>query len=262
MKIVVLAKHVPDTETTVKIHADQKSLDESHYKYIINPCDEYAVEEAIRTQEKFSGSESVIVSLGLANTQDTIRKALAMGIDRGVWINTEGYSREQLDSDLIASAIATVVKEEKPDIIFAGLNTTDEGSANVGIMVSELVGCGSLMNVRKIDWSADGQTLKAERDAEGGIVEVYEATLPVLIAPHQNLNEPRFASLPGIMKAKRKTITEKKFSELVTNSTPKVRVEQYQMPPAKSPGKILRGQPVEDMVKTVVQLLRQEAKVI
>lgn len=262
MKIVVLAKHVPDTETVVKIKSDQTTLDESNYKYVINPCDEYAVEEAIRTQEKFPGSESVIVSLGATNTQDTIRKALAMGIDRGVWINAEGHSRESLDSYLVAHALAAIVREEKPDIIFAGLNTTDEGSANIGIMVSEFTSIASLVNVRKIDWSQDGHSLKAERDVEGGNVEVYEANLPLLIAPHQNLNEPRFASLPGIMKAKRKTILEKKFAELVQNATLKVHVHHYQMPPTKTAGKILRGQPVEDMVKTVVQLLRQEAKVI
>lgn len=262
MKIVVLAKHVPDTETSVKINSDQKSLDESNYKYVINPCDEYAVEEAIRTQEKFPGSESVIISLGAPNAQDTIRKALAMGIDRGVWINADGHSRENLDSYLIASAIATIVREEKPDIIFAGLNTTDEGSANVGIMVAEFSGISSLVNVKKIDWASDGQTLKAERDVEGGIVEVYEAHLPILIAPHQNLNEPRFASLPGIMKAKRKPIIEKKISECVQNLSQNVQVELYQIPPNKAPGKVLSGQPIEDMVKTVVQLLRQEAKVI
>lgn len=262
MKIVVLAKHVPDTETIVKIQSDQTSLDESNYKYVINPCDEYAVEEAIRTQEKFPGSESVIISLGAENSRDTIRKALAMGMSRGVFINSEGRTREELDSYLVAFALAAIVRDEKPDIVFSGLNTTDDGSANVGIMVSEFSGMSSLVNVKKIEWSSDGLSLKAERDVEGGIVEIYEAHLPILIAPHQNLNEPRFASLPGIMKAKNKPIAEKKFSELVSNQTLKVQMNQYQTPMTKAPGKILRDQPVEDMVKTVVQLLRQEAKVI
>ncbi len=107
MKILVLAKHVPDTETVVKIAAGGKSIDESDFKYMVNPCDEYAIEEAIRTQEKFKG-ESIVVSVGPARAQETIRKALAMGIDRGVWINTEGYSGV-LDSYSVALAISKVV---------------------------------------------------------------------------------------------------------------------------------------------------------
>lgn len=262
MKIIVLAKHVPDTETVIKIKSDHLSLDDSNYKYVINPCDEYAIEEAIRTQEKFPGSESVIVSLGYANAQDTIRKGLAMGIDRGVWINSEGKAKESLDSYLIASAIAQVVREEKPDLIFAGLNTTDEGAANVGLMVAEFANMPCLVNVRKIDWSPDGKSLKAERDVEGGMVEVYDATLPLLIAPHQNLNEPRFASLPGIMKAKRKSLVEKKIDSLLADETAKTQIISYQLPPTKPPGKMFQGRSLEDMVKEVVQLLRNEAKVI
>lgn len=262
MKIVVLAKHVPDTETIVKIQTNRTSLDESNYKYVINPCDEYAIEQAIRTQEKFPGSESVIISLGAANCQDTLRKGLAMGIDRGIWINSENHNREGLDSYLVASAIANALQEEKPDLIFSGLNTTDEGAANVGIMVAEFLHMASLVNVRKIDWSADGQSLQAERDVEGGMVEVYQAKLPLLIAPHQNLNEPRFASLPGIMKAKKKPIAEKKVSALLEGMEIKTHVNYYEMPPTKAPGKLFQGRPIEDMVKEVVQLLRTEAKVI
>lgn len=260
MKILVLVKHVPDTETVVKINSDQKSLDKSNYKYVINPCDEYAIEEALRTQEKFAGSESVIVSLGSANAQESIRKGLAMGIDRGVWINAEG--KDELDSYLVAKALSKIAEEEKPDLIFAGLNTTDEGAANVGIMVSEFCGVPSLLNVRKIDWDAEGKSLKAERDVEGGMVEVYQANLPLLIAPHQNLNTPRFTSLPGIMKAKRKPLIEKKYDDLMAGETAKIQTVKIELPPTKAPGKMFQGKPVEEMVKEVVQLLRAEAKVI
>lgn len=260
MKILVLVKHVPDTETVVKINPDRTSLDKSSYKYVINPCDEYAIEEAIRTQAKFPGSKSVIVSVGASHSQESIRKGLAMGIDRAVWINSEG--RDDLDSYLIAKSISKVVEEEKPDLIFAGLNTTDEGSANVGVMVSELAQMPSILNVRKIDWDSEGKSLTAERDVEGGMVEVYQAFLPLLIAPHQNLNEPRFASLPGIMKAKRKPLLEKKFDELMGGETSKTQTVEYQLPPTKAPGKMFQGKSVEEMVNEVVQLLRSEAKVI
>lgn len=259
MKILVLAKHVPDTETVIKITSGGKSIDEADFKYMVNPCDEYAMEEAIRTQEKFKG-ESVVISVGPARAQETIRKALAMGMDRGVWINTEGFSNT-LDSYTIAFAIAKVVAEEKPDLIFAGLNTTDEGAGNVGPMVAEFAGIPSLVNISKIDWQNEGKSLRCERDVEGGIVEVYEAQLPLLIAPHQNLNDPRFPSLPGIMKAKKKPIAEKKATELITEKA-RVEVRNFKLPPDKAPGKIFKGKPVEEMVAEVAKLLRSEAKVI
>ncbi len=259
MKILVLAKHVPDTETVVKIASGGKSIDESDFKYMVNPCDEYAMEEAIRTQEKFKG-ESIVVTIGPSRSQETIRKALAMGIDRGVWINTEGFSGI-LDSYSIALAISKVVAEEKPDLIFAGLNTTDEGAGNVGPMVAEFAGIPSLVNISKIEWQNEGKSLHGERDVEGGIVEIYEAQLPLLIAPHQNLNDPRFPSLPGIMKAKKKPIAEKKASDLITEKA-KVEIHNYKLPPEKAPGKIFKGKPVEEMVTEVVKLLRSEAKVI
>jgi electron transfer flavoprotein beta subunit len=242
VKILVLAKHVPDTETVVKIASGGNSIDESDFKYMVNPCDEYAMEEAIRTQEKFKG-ESIVVSIGPSRSQETIRKALAMGIDRGVWINTEGFSGI-LDSYNIA-----------------GLNTTDEGAGNVGPMVAEFAGIPSLINISKIEWQNEGKSLRGERDVEGGIVEIYEAQLPLLIAPHQNLNDPRFPSLPGIMKAKKKPIAEKKAADLITEKA-KVEVRNYKLPPEKAPGKIFKGKPVEEMVTEVVKLLRSEAKVI
>ncbi len=259
MKILVLAKHVPDTETVIKIASGGKSIDEADFKYMVNPCDEYAMEEAIRTQEKFKG-ESVVISVGPARSQETIRKGLAMGIDRGVWINTDGFS-STLDSYSVALAISKVVAEEKPDLIFAGLNTTDEGAGNVGPMVAEFARIPSLINISKIEWQNEGKALRAFRDVEGGVVEVYDAQLPLLIAPHQNLNDPRFPSLPGIMKAKKKPIAEKKAADLITDKA-KVEVRQYKLPPEKAPGKIYKGKPVEEMVAEVVKLLRSEAKVI
>lgn len=259
MKILVLAKHVPDTETVIKINSDQKSIDDSNFKYIVNPCDEYAMEEALRTQEKFKG-ESVVISVGPARAQETIRKALAMGMDRGVWINTEGFSGV-LDSYSVALAISKVVADEKPDLIFTGLNTTDDGAGNVGPMVAEFAGIPSLVNISKITWQDEGKTFLAERELEGGIVDIYSAQIPALIAPHQNLNEPRFPSLPNIMKAKKKPIDEKKAADLISENH-KVANRKYQLPPEKAPGKIFRGEPVEEMVAKVVKLLRTEAKVI
>ena len=260
MKILVLAKHVPDTEAVIKIASDGKALDKSEFKYMLDPCSEYAVEEAVRTQEKFKG-ESVVVSLGQLSGQDVIRKALAMGIDRAVWIETTDVEEQSLDSFAISSALSKVILEEKPDVIFAGLSTTDGGSGNTGPMVAELYGVPSLINVSKINWSADGKTCECEREVEGGIVEVYEVTLPCLIAPHQGLNQPRFPALQGIMKAKKKPLVLKKLAEVFSGKQ-QVQVPEYKLPPEKQPGKIFKGEPVEAMVAKVVGLLRSEAKVI
>jgi electron transfer flavoprotein beta subunit len=259
MKVLILAKHVPDTETVIKITNNGSTLDTSEFKYMVNPCDEYAMEEAIRYQEKFKG-ESVVVCVGPSYSNETIRKALAMGVDRGVWINTQN-SNETLDSYTIALVISKIVAEEKPDVIFAGLNTLDEGAGNVGPMVAEFAGIPSLINISKLEWQNEGKSLTAEREVEGGIVEVYQAQTPVLIAPHQNLNDPRFPSLPGIMKAKKKPIAEKNIADLLSEKA-KVEVSSYKLPPEKAPGKIFKGKPVEEMVKEVVGLLRSEAKVI
>lgn len=259
MKILVLAKHVPDTEAVIQVSPDQKSIDDNLFKYIVNPCDEYAIEAGLRTQEKFKG-ETVVISVGPSRAQETIRKALAMGVDRGVWINTEGFSGV-LDSYSVASAIAQVVAAEKPDVIFAGLNTTDDGAGNVGPMVAELSALPSLINISKITWNDDGKSFLAERELEGGIVDVYQAELPALIAPHQNLNEPRYPSLPGIMKAKKKPVEEKKASDLI-GQPHKVENRKYKLPQEKPPAKIFKGEPVEQMVEKIVQLLRTEAKVI
>lgn len=262
MKILVLAKHVPDTETVIKLSSDNSEILDENFKYMMNPCDDYAIEEAIRTQQKFpEGCESVVVSLGPTRCQEIIRKALAMGIDRGVWINSTDCDLP-FDSYLVALALSKIVEEEKPDLIFAGLNTTDEGAGNVGPMVAELCHYSSLLNISKIEWANDGKSCVAHRDVEGGIVEIYDAHFPLLIAPHQNLNEPRLTSLPGIMKAKKKSVAEKKVTELLGDEKNKVELEQYHLPPVKPPGKIFKGKSVEEMISEVVGLLHSEAKVI
>ena len=259
MKILVLVKHVPDTETKIKLASGGKNLDDSEFKYMVNPYDEFAIEEAVRTQEKHTG-ESVVVSLGPTRVQEGMRKAMAMGIDRGVWINTEGHSSE-LDSFLIASALAKVITEEKPDVVFVGQKAIDDDAAHVGPMLAELCGMPHVQVVTKVEWTQAGQTARVEREVEGGMVEVYEVTAPVVLGAHKSLNEPRFPPLPGIMKAKKKPLAEKKLSELISGSA-LTAVKSYSLPAEKSPGKVFKGEPLPDMVKKVVGLLRSEAKVI
>jgi len=260
MKIVVLVKHVPDTETKVKLASGGKSLDETEFKYMVNPYDEFAIEEAVRTQEKQPGSESVVVSVGPARVQEAIRKALAMGVDRGVWINTDGFAGE-IDSLTLARAIAKVVKDENADVVFAGQMAIDDYASHVGPMVGELLGAPSLQVVTKIEWKDGGKSARVEREVEGGMVEVYDVQAPFVVGANKSLNDPRFPSLPGIMKAKKKPLAEKKLAELVSESAV-VETISYALPAEKAPGKVFKGEPVELMVQKVVGLLRSEAKVI
>ncbi|NBO39382.1 electron transfer flavoprotein beta subunit/FixA family protein [bacterium] len=259
MKILVLVKHVPDTETKVKLAAGGKGLDDSEFKYMVNPYDEFAIEEAVRTQEK-QGGESVVVSLGPTRVQEGMRKAMAMGIDRGVWINTEGHSGE-LDSFSVATALSKVIAEEKPDVVYLGQKAIDDDSAHIGPMLAELSGMPHVQVVTKVEWQDGAQIARVEREVEGGMMEVYEVKAPMVLGAHKSLNEPRFPPLPGIMKAKKKPLAEKKLAE-VLSETALVTVRSYALPADKAPGKVFKGEALPDMVKKVVGLLRSEAKVI
>ena len=259
MKILVLVKHVPDTETKIKLGAGGKTLDDSEFKYMVNPYDEFAIEEAVRTQEKQT-SESVVVSVGPARVQEAIRKALAMGIDRGVHISTDGFSGE-IDSVTVATALAKVVAEENPDVVFVGQKAIDDDSAHIGPMLGELAGFAHLQVVTKIEWQNGGKSARVEREVEGGMVEVYDVQGPMVLGAHKSLNEPRFPSLPGIMKAKKKPMAEKKLAELATGGA-LVETRSFALPPEKAPGKVFKGEPLDQMVAKVVGLLRTEAKVI
>lgn len=259
MKILVLVKHVPDTETRIKIAPGNKTLDEAEFKYMVNPYDEFAIEEAVKTQEKMTG-ESVVVSVGPTRVQEGLRKALAMGVDRAIWVSTEGHSGA-LDSFVVSSALAKIVQEEKPDVVFLGQKAIDDDAAHVGPMVAEIAGMPHIQVVTKVDWQDGGKTARVEREVEGGMVEVYDVQSPMVLGAHKSLNSPRFPSLPGIMKAKKKPLAERKIAEL-TAETAVVEVRSFNMPPEKPAGKVFKGEPVEDMVAKVVGLLRTEAKVI
>lgn len=258
MKILVLVKHVPDTETKIKLGSGGKSLDESEFKYMVNPYDEFAIEEAVKTQEKLSG-ESVVVSVGPSRVQEGIRKALAMGVDRGIWVNTEGVNN--LDSFAVANAIAQIIESEKPDVVFAGQKAIDDDSAHIGPMVAELLKWPHIQVATKVQWNDGGKSAQVEREVEGGMVEVYDVQAPMVLGAHKSLNAPRYPSLPGIMKAKKKPLDEKKYADL-TPVAANVEIRSYQLPPEKAQGKIFKGEPVDVMVKKVVALLRSEAKVI
>lgn len=248
MKILVFVNHVPDTETKVKVGADGKSIDPAGINYMLNPYDEFAVEEALRTKQTVGG-EVVVVSLGGDANKETLRKSLAMGCDKAVLLKDSTVR----DSFAVASSLAEYAKEYGAEIIFCGKQSIDYDDAQVGGIVAELLGWASISVVVKLEIK-DGNII-AEREIEGGH-EIVHAKLPAVIMAQKGLNEPRYPSLKGIMDAKRKPIEEK------TASPADVRVEVIAMrkPPAKASGKIVGTDGTA--AAELVRLLHEEAKVI
>jgi electron transfer flavoprotein beta subunit len=201
MKIVVCMNHVPDTATKVNIGSDGISIDKAGVNFIISPYDEIAIEEALRLREK-NGGEAIGVSLGGDSHKETLRKALAMGIDKAVLLKDDSPR----DSFSLARALADYIKEVGPDIVLFGKQSVDYDDAAVGLMVAEMLGWPSASVVVKLE-IADGK-VTAEREIEGGHEKVT-MKLPCVITAQKGLNEPRYPSLKGIMQAKSKPIEER-----------------------------------------------------
>ncbi len=258
MKILVLVKETPDTETKIKLSADGKSVDSAGVKYIINPYDEYAIEEALKIKGS-SEQEVVIVSLGNPAAKERLIKGLAMGADRGLLVDNSGLGNA--DSLQVAKILAAVIKSENPDLVLTGKQSIDDDNMHVMTMVAELLNWPHVNVINKLQ--LDGKEAVVERSVEGGQVEVYKVTLPAVFGTDKALNNPRYASLPGIMKAKKKPFDVKKPADFGFNTSgPQTVITSYQYPAEKPKGKIFQGEPVEAMVQKVVKLLREEAKVI
>jgi len=248
MKVIVCINHVPDTETRIKVGSDGKTIDPSGVNYMLNPYDEFALEEGLRLRERFQG-EVVALSLGGDAHKETLRKALAMGVDKAVLLK-DGAIR---DSWGVAHALAEELKSHAPDVILFGRQSIDYDNAQVGTMVAELLGISSVAVVVKLEIN-DGAVL-CEREIEGGR-EIVETRLPVVILAQKGLNEPRYPSLKGIMAAKSKPIEEKP----ATPAAPRVEVAEMRKPSAKGSGKIVGTDAAA--VPELVRLLHEEAKVI
>ncbi len=250
MKIAVCVSHVPDTATKINIAANGKEIDQAGVSYIINPYDEFAVEEALKTKEALSDDcEVIAISVGNDVNKETIRKALAMGVDSGVLLKTES----QMDSYGISKALAEEIKTLGCELVFMGKQSVDFDNQVVGQMTSAILDYSCVSVV--VDFKIDGTNITCEREIEGG-KEVVSTELPCIITAQKGLNEPRYASLKGIMAAKKKTIEEKPAIETESN----IEVIQLKKPEAKNPGRILGTD--SSAVPELVKLLREEAKVI
>jgi electron transfer flavoprotein beta subunit len=250
MRLFVCVNQVPDTETKVKVGTDGKTIDRSEVNFILNPYDEFAIESALQLKDKY-GAEVTYVSVGSASNKEVIRKALAMGGDRGLLIKCDDAG----DSYSVASMIAHALKNSGADIIFFGKQSIDYDDAAIGIMVAEMLGLPSASVVVKLELNEADNKITCEREIEGGR-EIVELKMPCVLTAQKGLNEPRYPSLKGIMAAKSKLIEEIEAEKV----EPLTEVVAMRKPPAKHPGRIIGTD--KTAVKELVRLLHEEAKVI
>ncbi|OUM86224.1 MAG: electron transfer flavoprotein subunit beta [Bacillus thermozeamaize] len=255
MNIVVCLKQTFDTEEKITIKDGQ--INEDGVEFIINPYDEYAVEEAIKLKEQFGG-EVTVITIGPDRAENALRTALAMGADKAVLINDESLFGDEYTT---AKVLAAAVKRQPFDIVLCGNVAVDDGAGQGGPRLAELLDIPQITTITKLE--IDGDKVTVERDVEGD-VEIIETKLPVLVTAQQGLNEPRYPSLPGIMKAKKKPLERLTAADLGINPEEiqaKTETVEVFLPPKKQAGKILEGD-VDQQAKELVSLLRNEAKVI
>lgn len=264
MDIVVCMKQVPDTEAKIQVNPQGTGILTEGIKYVMNPYDEYAVEEALRIKEKFGGTVT-IVSMGPQRATESIRTALAMGADKGVHLVDAAF--EGADSYATAKALAAVIQKLPFQILLAGKQAVDHDNSQVFAALAEMLNVPHVSIVTKLEIAADGKSTVAEREVEGGAKEVIQVSLPAVIAAQKGLNEPRYASLPGIMKAKKKPIdvVDAAKSGLAASDIgdkgSKAKITKFSLPPERLAGKILEGEP-NQVAAQLVKLLREEAKMI
>jgi electron transfer flavoprotein beta subunit len=255
---------VPDTEAQIKVAPDAKSIVTDDIKWVMNPYDEFGVEEALKLKEKFGG-EVTVVGAGPKRVTETIRTALAMGADKGILISDDAF--EGSDSLATAKALAAAIKDLEYDLIFTGQRGVDDDMGVVGAALAEFLGIPQISLAVQVEVAEDGTSVKVNRPVEGQLL-VIESSLPALITAQKGLNEPRYASLPGIMKAKKKPLDEKTLADLGLDASEfgeagsKVKMVEMTPPPSRSAGKIVEGETPQEKAAELAKLLHEEAKII
>lgn len=257
MNIYVLLKRTFDTEE--KIAVSNGVIEDDSAEFIINPYDEYAVEEAI-IQRDAHGGEVTVVTVGNEDSEKQLRTALAMGADKAVLINTED-DLEDGDQFTTAKILEAFFEDKEADLILAGNVAIDEASGQVGPRLAERLEIPYVTTITSL--KIDGETANIEKDVEGD-VEIIETGLPLLVTCQQGLNDPRYPSLPGIMKAKKKPLEELEIDDLDLDEDDleaKTKTTEIFLPPEKEAGRVLEGD-LKDQVKELVSLLKNESKVL
>ena len=251
MKVLVTVKRVPDPETTIRVKSDGSGIETDNIKYVINPFDEIALEEALRIKEKLGSGEVVLVSIGASVVTEQLRTGLAMGADRAILVGCD----QDLDSLAIARVLAKIVEEESPQLVLMGKQAIDDDANQAGQMLAALLGWSQATFASEVVLSDDQQSVKVTREVDGGL-ETIGFALPGVITSDLRLNEPRYASLPGIMKARKKEIKEVAAADLGADITPRLTINSLEPPTQKEAGKKV------ETVEELIGLLHDEAKVI
>ncbi|MGE8546478.1 MAG: electron transfer flavoprotein subunit beta/FixA family protein [Alcaligenes sp.] len=249
MKVLVPVKRVVDYNVKVRVKSDQSGVDIANVKMSMNPFDEIAVEEATRLKESGAASEVVAVSCGVAQSQETLRTALAIGADRATLVQTDA----ELQPLAVAKLLKAVVDKEQPQLVILGKQAIDDDSNQTGQMLAALLDWPQATFASKVELSAD--SVSVTREVDGGL-ETVKLTLPAVITTDLRLNEPRYVTLPNIMKAKKKTLETLTPEELGVDVAPRIKTLKVSEPPARSAGVIVPD------VATLVEKLKNEAKVI
>ena len=249
MKILVPVKRVVDYNVKIRVKPDGSGVDTANVKMSMNPFDEIAVEEAIRLKEAGVASEVIVVSCGVAQCQETLRAAMAMGADRGILVQTD----VELQPLAVAKLLKAVVEKEQPGLVIAGKQAIDDDANQTGQMLAALLGWPQATFASKVE-IADGKA-RVTREVDGGL-ETVELPLPAVITTDLRLNEPRFATLPNLMKAKKKPVDTLTPEALGVDVTPRLATLKVEEPPKRKAGVMVGS------VDELIEKLRNEAKVI
>ncbi len=233
MKVLVPVKRVIDYNVKVRVKADGSGVDLANVKMSMNPFDEIAVEEAIRLKEAGKADEVVAVSIGVKQSQETLRTALAMGADRAILVIASEDVHQDIEPLAVAKILAAIVKEEEPGLVLCGKQAIDNDMNATGQMLSALLGWSQAMYANKID--IDGDHAVVTREVDGGL-QTIKVRMPAIISTDLRLNEPRYASLPNIMKAKKKPLEEKTAADYGVDVTPRLTVVKTGEPAERAAG--------------------------
>ncbi|PVH29075.1 electron transfer flavoprotein subunit beta/FixA family protein [Pararhodobacter oceanensis] len=233
MKVLVPVKRVIDYNVKVRVKADGSGVDLANVKMSMNPFDEIAVEEAIRLREKGVATEVVAVSIGVKQSQETLRTALAMGADRAILINAADDVHNDIEPLAVAKLLAAVVAEEEPGLVLCGKQAIDNDMNATGQMLAALLGWAQGTFASKLE--IDGETAKVTREVDGGL-QTIEVKMPAIVTVDLRLNEPRYASLPNIMKAKKKPLDEKTPADYGVDVSPRLEIVSTTEPAARKAG--------------------------
>jgi electron transfer flavoprotein beta subunit len=262
---IVCMKQVPDTEAQIRVKSDGTDVVLDGVKFIISPYDEFGIEEALRIKEKMGAGKVSLVSMGPARCVESIRTGLAMGADDAFHLDDAAF--EGSDPLATAKALAAQLKKMEYDVVFCGRQAIDDDQSQVGVALAENLGIPHVSLVIKVEVAADKKSAKVNRQIVGG-EEIIEVPLPAVLMAQKGLNEPRYASLPGIMKAKKKPLAPVKAADIGIDAAAagaagaKTKGINFTLPPARTAAKIIQGGSPEEKAAALAKALREEAKAI